>query len=72
MDGGPGRGHDDVMSERPPDLRAAADRLAALSDAELAAVIARSDEAFAAGENGPDVPVAYPLHAVEGSDRPHR
>ncbi len=55
------------MSEQPPDLQPAADRLAGLTDGELAAVIARSAEAFAAGENGPDVPAAYPLHAPERS-----
>jgi hypothetical protein len=55
------------MSEQPPDLQPVVDWLAALSDEELAAVIARSAEAFAAGENGPDVPAAYPLHAPERS-----
>jgi hypothetical protein len=52
------------MIEHPPNLQAVVDRLA---DEEVAAVIARNDEAFAAGENGPDVPAAYALHAPERS-----
>ncbi len=38
-----------------------------LADEEVAAVIARNDEAFAAGENGPSAPAAYALHAPERS-----
>ncbi len=53
----------DRMSERPADLQAAAKALAGLSDEELAARIARSAAEFAAAENGPDTPDAYPLHA---------
>ncbi len=50
--------HDVVMSERPGDLHAAAALLAALSDEDLAARIARSAAEFAAAENGPDTPDA--------------
>ncbi len=50
------------MCEPSADLQAAVDRLAALSDEEYAAVVARSDAAFAAGEAAPDPLVAYPLH----------
>ena len=55
------------MIEHPPDLQAVVDRLAGLTDEEVDAVIARNDEAFAAGENGPVVPAAYALHAPEPS-----
>jgi hypothetical protein len=52
-----------VQSERPPDRQAEVELLAGLSDEELAGVVDRSAAAFAAAENGPDTPDAYPLHA---------
>jgi hypothetical protein len=54
------------MSKQRPDLQAAADRLAGLTDEELAAVIARS-RGVRRRRDRPDVPAAYPLHAPERS-----
>jgi hypothetical protein len=60
------------VSEHSPDLRAAVDRLAQLSDEEYAAVVARSAAEFAAAEGHPDPLDSYPLHApppAETTDR---
>ena len=42
------------MTEPSPDLQAAADRLAGLSDEAYESLLARSDAEFAAGEGQPD------------------
>ncbi len=59
---------DDVMSEQPPDLQAAVNRLADLDDQAYAALLARSAREFAAGEGQPDPLQSYPLHAPPSDD----